>query len=600
MSKSTLLQRHEIPEELTWDLSTVYASSEDWEKDFELVKSLIPTVAPYKGKVGKSGKNLQAVLELTDRISQLIKKLYVYAHLKNDEDARVDAYQGMFMRIRNLAQECGSATSFIRPEILSINPKRLRNLVAHIKGLKVYAFMLENMQRKKPHVRSKEVEEVMAQVGEWAATPSNVYSLFTNANLRFPDVKDENGKEARLTSGTYGPVFLYNKDREVRKNAFETMMGTLKSFQDTFAAMYAAKVKANVTTARLRNYPSAREMALSNADIPVSVYDELIDTVHKNLPVLHRYLELRRKILGVDKLHMYDLYVPLVGEVDYKVDFEQAKKTVLEACKPLGKDYVEALEQGFRSRWVDVMPNEGKRSGAYSSGTYGTAPFILLNFHSTLNDMFTLTHEAGHSMHSFLTRRTQPYQYADYTIFVAEVASTCNENLLTHHLLQTTEDKALRRYILNNELESIRATLYRQTLFAEFERDAHALAEQGKALTPAVLNGLFKQLNEKYYGAAVEVDELIEAEWMRIPHFYSSFYVYQYATGISAAIALADQILTEGEPAVKRYLNFLSSGSSKYSIDLLKDAGVDLSTPQPIQQALDAFERYLDEFEKLG
>jgi oligoendopeptidase F len=395
------------------------------------------------------------------------------------------------------------------------------------------------------------------------------------------------------------PLFLESRDRGVRETAWQTMHGTYDKYRNTMAATLAANVKRDLFTARARRYSSALEAALSPHNIPVSVYDTLIDTVHANLPTLQRYLELRKRTLGVDQLHMYDLYVPLVADLDYKVTYEEARETVAKALEPLGDQYVRVVRDAFARRWVDVLENEGKRSGAYSWGAYGTHPFVLLNYQDKLNDMFTLAHEMGHAMHSHFTWSTQPFVYGDYTIFVAEVASTLNEALLTQYLLRTTQDRALRLYIINHYLDGFRATLFRQTLFAEFEREVHARAEAGEALTPELLCQVYKRLNDQYYAPAAHVDDLINIEWARIPHFYSSFYVYQYATGISASAALAQQILTEGQPAVDRYLRFLSSGSSDYSIALLRDAGVDMSSPAPVQQAIDTFGRFVDEMERL-
>jgi oligoendopeptidase F len=423
--------------------------------------------------------------------------------------------------------------------------------------------------------------------------------LLTNAEFKLPKVPDAAGNEIQLSQGNYVARFLESHDRDERKRAFEAMLGTYAQYKNTISATYSARVKADMFYAKSRHYENCLHQALESINVPVSVYTTLVETVEKNLPALHRYLRLRKKVMGLADLHMYDLYVPMVKEVEYKIAFEHAREKVVEALAPLGKEYVDALKSGMGSRWIDVVETHGKRSGAYSWGAFGTNPFVLLNYQESMDSMFTLAHEMGHSMHSYFTRSSQPFQYADYTLFVAEVASTCNEALLTDYLLKNTDDKALRMYIINHALEGFRTTLFRQTLFAEFEMQAHAAAEAGQALTPEYLCSIFKALNEKYYGAEVIVDDAIEIEWARIPHFYSSFYVYQYATGISAATAQAKQIVNEGQPAVLRYLGFLSSGSSDYSIELLKKAGVDLSTPQPIQDALDTFSKYVDQFDAL-
>jgi oligoendopeptidase F len=417
--------------------------------------------------------------------------------------------------------------------------------------------------------------------------------------MKLPMVHDASGEPVQLTHGNYLTSFLENQSRDVRREAFQVMLGTFNAYRNTFGATLASQVKKDIFYARARHYDTALEAALDGHNIPVSVYDNLISTVNSNLGVLHRYLRIRKRAMGLDALHMYDLYTPLAREVEYKIAYEGAQQQVAAALAPLGADYTGPLTQGFRSRWIDALESQGKRPGAYSWGSYGTQPYALLNYQQSMDSMFTLAHEMGHSMHSYFTWRTQPFPYAHYTLFVAEVASTLNEALLTHYLLQTASDPALRLYVVNHALESFRTTLYRQTLFAEFERDIHARAEAGEALTPESLSALFKRLNDTYYGPEVTVDDLIEIEWARIPHFYSSFYVYQYATGISASAALASQIISEGEPAVRRYKRFLSSGDSDYSINLLRDAGVDLSTPQPIQAALDSFGHYLDQLETL-
>lgn len=599
MSVETLPKRSQVPPELTWDLNAIYANDEAWEADFARVQALLPELASFKGKVGKSGARLLSALSKRDEASRIYGRLMVYANMRHHEDMAVSCYQAATDRVAKLGSELSAATSFMTPEILAVDPRRIQSWLSRNKGLRLYAHQLDELMRQRPHVRSSEVEELLAQAGEIAQAPDRVYGMLTDTDMKLPVITDSEGREIRLTDANYVPRFLESKNRDERRQAFEAMFGTYGGFRNTIAALYAAQVKQDIFYARARRYESSLAAALGSINVPTSVYDTLLSTVEANLPRLHRYLSLRKRILGLADLHMYDLYVPIVPEVDFKVTYEQAKKQVLAALSPLGAEYVQALSAGFDARWVDVMENENKRSGAYSWGSYDTAPFMLLNWHDTMDAMFTLAHEAGHSMHSWFTRRAQPYPYGNYTLFVAEVASTCNEALLTHHLLKTTQDRALRKYIINHALEGFRTTLFRQTLFAAFEKEAHERAEAGEALTHEVLCKIFKDLNDRFYGAEVHVDQLIENEWMRIPHFYSSFYVYQYATGISAATALARQIVSEGEPAVQRYLRFLSSGSSRYSIDLLREAGVDLSSPAPIQQALDTFAEYLDEFEKL-
>jgi len=589
--------RADLPVELTWDLTTIFATTADWEAAFALASTYPEKLASYKGRVRRSARLLAEYLGLNDEAFKLLHKLYVYASMSSDQDTTVSAPKALKERVLKLWSDTSAATSFYLPEVLSIKPERLAKFIASSKALQARQHEFDEINRGRAHVRSHEVQELLATSQIIGQGPDTIYSALAYADLVLPMIKGDDGQEVRLTEDNYG-LFLDSKNRDVRRAAFEAMFGTYHGLRNTVAAMYAAQVNVDIFKARSAKHEGSLAQALHGTNVPTSVYDSLVDTVHANLPLLHRYLDVRKRILGVDELHMYDLYVPLLGEVDDKIAYADAQETVLAALAPLGEEYVNALREGFAARWVDVMPNKGKAGGAYSGGAYTTNPFILLNWQGNIDSMFTLAHEAGHSMHSLYTRRTQPFHYGDYTMFVAEVASTTNEALLAHYLLSKTTDPQMRLYIINSQLEGIRTTLIRQTLFAEFEREAHARAEAGEPLTPDLLCEIHKALNEKYYGAAVKVDDLIEIEWARIPHFYNSFYVYQYATGISSATALARQILTEGQPAVERYLNFLKGGSSDYSINLLKGAGVDLSTPAPIQAAFDAFAEYLTLFEK--
>jgi oligoendopeptidase F len=595
----TLPKRSDVATEDTWNLESIYPTNADWETDFLRVSAMLPGIRALQGHIGDSAAVLLDALTQRDRAGEILGRLFVYAHMRLHEDSANSTYQALADRITSLANELNTASAYVTPELLSLSQERLDAFLAEEPALQVYRHALDEINRQRAHILPAEQEALLAQASELGNAPERIYEMFSNADLKLPNVRDEQGDEVQLTQGNYVARFLENHDREVRRGAFQAMLGTYEAYRNTIAATLAAQVKRDVFFARARHYSSSLEAALDGNNIPVSVYDNLIATVDRNLPVLHRYLTLRKRLLGLDELHMYDLYVPMVREVEYKVPFAEAQERVGRALAPLGTEYVAALSDGFRSRWIDVYENEGKRSGAYSWGSFGTQPFVLLNYQASMDSMFTLAHEMGHSMHSFFTWRNQPYPYSSYTLFVAEVASTLNEALMTNYLLQTTEDRALRLYVINHALETYRTTLYRQTLFAEFERDIHQRAEGGEALTPELLNAIFMGLNDKYYGPVAAVDELIGIEWARIPHFYSSFYVYQYATGISASAALAHQILTEGEPAVRRYLRFLSAGSSDYSINLLRDAGVDLSTPQPIQEALDTFGRYLDELERM-
>jgi oligoendopeptidase F len=599
MTTAAPRKRAEIPQEHTWNLGSIYPTNTAWEQDFQRVTAMLPQIRAFAGKLGDSAKTLLDALTVRDTAGETLEKVYVYAHMRMDEDTTNSAYQALLDRATTLFSDYGAAAAYITPELLAIPQTKLDAFLAAEPKLQVYRHELDEINRQRPHVLTSEMEGMLAQATEMGGAAGRVFHMLSDADLKFPNVKDENGQEAPLTQANYVARFLRNQDRRVRADAFSAVLGTYSAYNNTCAALLAAQVKRDIFFARARRYESAIAAALDPNNIPVSVYDSLIETVHRNLPALHRYLRLRQRLLGLDDLHMYDLYVPMVREVEYKVPYAEAREQVARAVGPLGEQYVQALRTGLGSRWVDVYENVGKRSGAYSSGAYGTQPFVLLNYQDTLDDMFTLAHEMGHSMHSFFTRRTQPYPYGGYTIFVAEVASTLNEALLTDYLLRQTQDKAVRMYLLDHALETYRTTLYRQTLFAEFEQQAHARAEAGEALTPELLNDVFKRLNDLYYGPVTQVDDLIQYEWSRIPHFYSSFYVYQYATDISASAALARQILTEGEPAARRYLRFLSSGSSDYSIDLLREAGVDLSSPQPVQEALDTFARYIDEMERL-
>ncbi len=595
-----VLKRQEVPKEHTWDLESIYPTNDAWEQDYQKVSELTPKVSAYQGKLGESPSTLLAALKLRDELYQVLWQVVVYASMRRDEDAANSTYQALSDRAMSLAAKARAAGSFMTPEILAIPTETLQGFMEKEPGLKEYKFELEDLLREKAHVRSQEVEELLAQSSEVTAAAGKIFSTFANADLRFPKVKDENGNEVELTEGRW-PRFRESANREVRENAFKVFYATYNGFRNTLATSYGSSVRKDVFVARTRKYPSARAAALSGNNIPEAVYDNLVATVDKNLPKLHRYLHLRKRLLGLDQVHMWDLYNPMVSEVDKKIPYEEAVETILKSVAPLGEEYVQIARAGMTSeRWVDRYENVGKRSGAYSHGSYQTKPFILMNYAENLDSMYTLTHELGHSMHSYFSRKNQPFQYSGYTIFVAEVASTFNEALLTDYLLKNTQDPKIRMYLINHSLESFRTTLYRQTMFAEFEHAAHQQLEAGKALTADSLCQTYLELNQKYYGTeGVAVDKEIEIEWARIPHFYGAYYVYQYATGLSAATALSQQVLSEGKPAVERYLGFLKKGGSDYSINILRDAGVDMSSPEPVQQALDVFEKRLDEMEAL-
>ncbi|WJQ15811.1 oligoendopeptidase F [Geobacillus stearothermophilus] len=597
-AKKSLPLRSEIPVEETWRLEDIFPTDDAWEEEFKQVKAMIPKLGEYKGRLGESPQVLYEALQYQDEVSMRLGKLYTYAHMRYDQDTTNSFYQGLDARAKSLYSEASSAMAFIVPEILAIDEAVLRSFLEQYEPLRLYAHALDEITRQRPHVLSAEEEALLAQAAEVMQATSNTFSALNNADLTFPTIIDENGEEVEVTHGRF-IRFLESTDRRVRRDAFYAVYHTYEKFQNTFANTLAGTVKKDNFFARIRRYRSAREAALDANNIPESVYDNLIAAIHEHLPLLHRYVRLRKRVLGLDELHMYDLYTPLVQEVKMEVTYEEAKQYMLEGLAPLGEEYVAIVKEGLDNRWVDVRENKGKRSGAYSSGAYGTHPYILLNWQDNVNNLFTLVHEFGHSVHSYYTRKTQPYPYAHYSIFVAEVASTCNEALLNDHLLKTIDDEKKRLYLLNHYLEGFRGTVFRQTMFAEFEHLIHLKAQQGEALTAETLTSLYYDLNKKYFGDEIVVDQEIGLEWSRIPHFYYNYYVYQYATGFSAATALSKQILEEGEPAVKRYIDFLKAGSSDYPIEVLKKAGVDMTSAEPIRQACQVFAEKLEEMERL-
>ena len=594
----TITSRDQIPTEYTWNLESIFPSNNDWEQSFSTIQSRLPELEILQGTLAQSGQALLKVLQTRDELFEALEQLYVYTSMRRDEDTTNSLYQGMADRAMQLLVRASTVASYIEPEILALPQEKLAQFLQHTDGLALYKQQLDDLNRKRPHIRSAEVEAVLAAAGEVTGAPDDIFSMIDNADLKLPEITDEKGEKVQLTKGNY-LTYIRSTDRRVRKEAFEAQHSTFLKQRNTIAATLAAQVKTDIFYTRQRGYSSSRERALSRNNIPVSVYDNLITTVSEHIPLLNRYLSLRKRMLKLDELHMYDLYVPIVEEVNDTISYEEARDTVIAALAPLGENYITTLRTAFTQRWIDVFETPGKRGGAYSGGAYSTQPFILLNFQNKRDSMYTLAHELGHSMHSFFTRSHQPYQYGDYTIFVAEVASTLNEGLLTEYLLNNTNDRATRLAILNHSLEDIRGTLFRQTMFAEYEQQIHQQAEEGVPLTADSLSQMYKALNEKYYGGETVVDDLISIEWARIPHFYYNFYVYQYATGISAASALVQQILHEGQPAVDRYLSFLKSGSSDYSIALLKKAGVDMTTPEPVKQAFQLFESHLTQMEDL-
>lgn len=599
MNKSkTLPKRSEVPAEHKWRLEDIYPTDAAWEEDLQKAKKLAEEIATKKGTLGQSSKHLHEALTLQDELLQTLDSVYVYARMRRDEDNANSKYQGLTDRATALSTQAYGAISYIQPEILAIPTDTLKQWIQQDEGLAHYRIMLDEITRFKPHTLSAEEEALLANMSEVASAPSKIFGMLNNADLKFPMITDENGEEVELTKGRY-THFMESKDRRVRKEAFEALYSTYGKFRNTIAASLTSSVKADVFYARTRKYPSALYSALFADNVDISVYDNLIATIREHLPLMHRYISLRKKALGVDELHMYDLYVPIVPEVDMKIPYDQAVQTIKEALHPLGEDYGKVLEEGFTGGWIDVHENEGKTSGAYSWGAYTTHPFVLMNYQDNVNNMFTLAHEMGHALHSYYSNKNQPYTYADYKIFVAEVASTVNEALLMNHLLETTNDKHQRMYLINYYLEQFRGTVFRQTMFAEFEKIVHAKEEAGEPLTADSLNEIYRELNVAYHGPEMVIDKEIELEWERIPHFYRHFYVYKYATGFSAATSLSKQILEEGQPAVERYLQFLKGGSSDFPLNLLKNAGVDMTSPEPIREALAVFKALIEELEQL-
>ncbi len=599
MAQNKILpKRSEVEKKYTWAIEDLYSSDEQWQIEYNKVKEMLPTILEYQGRLSKSGDLLLGFLQLSDEISKLMERVYVYASQKCHEDTANPVYQDLSNKAGALSVQLNSALSFATPEILTIPLETISQFHAENHGLAEYDFYLKDILRLKPHVLSAEMETLLADAGEIGDSASNIFSMFNNADIKFPEVEDENGDKVQITHGRYGQL-LESPDRRVRRAAFEGVYSTYKSYRNTLAASFSANVKQEVFFTKARKYKSTLERALNAGNIPTEVYTNLVDAVHENLHLMHRYVALRKKLLGLEELHMYDLYAPLVADIKMEIPFEEAKSIVAKGLEPLGDDYQRVLQEGYHSRWIDIYENENKRSGAYSWGAYGTHPYVLLNYNDTLDNVYTLAHEMGHAIHSYYSDQTQPYVYAGYKIFVAEVASTCNESLLIDYMLKNTNDKKQKAYLINHFLEKFKGTLFRQTMFAEFEMITHKMVEEEESLTADALCKIYHDLNVKYFGDGIVIDPEIDMEWSRIPHFYNAFYVYQYATGYSAAIALSRRILNEGTPAVEDYIRFLSSGSSNYPIELLKAAGVDMSTKEPVHQALQLFEELLGQMEEL-
>ncbi len=594
-----ILERSEIEEKYKWDLTHIYSSEDLWEKDFKWVDSNIKQYEKFQGKLGTNPEILAECLKFDDEIGIKLERLYLYSMLAKDSDLRVTSYQSMSDRIKNLFTKVSSANSFIRPELLSIPDEKLLGLIEN-EDLKIYKHYIDNLLRTKSHTLSKEQEKILALAGEVTQASYNTYSMFTNSDFKFPLVEDEEGNKIEMSHARFYSS-MYSNDRSFRERAFKSYFEPYKKFTNTLATLFNGNLKSNIFNAAARNYSSAREAALDRNNIPLSVYDNLVNSVNKNFRPLHRWAELKKKIMKIDELHPYDVYVSLFSdEGSKKYPYEESKRIVRAALKPMGENYLNSLQTAFDNRWIDVYETQSKRSGAYSSGTtFGVHPYVLLNWTDLLNDVFTLAHEMGHNMHSYYTGKNQPYVYSDYTIFVAEVASTFNESMLLDYLIENSDSSSEKLFLLEKYLNNITSTFYRQIMFAEFEQLVYDKTESGEALTTDELRKLYKDIYQKYWGSAMVVDEEEEFTWSRIPHFYYNFYVYQYATGFAASEILSKKVKTEGEPAVKKYLNFLKSGSSDYSINLLKKAGVDMESPDPILAVTQKMNSLLDEVEEL-
>ena len=590
------MERSTIENKFKWTIDEMYPNEESIEKDIQKVKELIEEVKRYKGILADSEENIFKALNISEEASRILQNLYVYTHMKSHEDTRINKNQSNATKIDMLSTELSMATSYMVPEIIAMDNEKLENYLKTEK-LSHYKKYVDDILRLKPHTLNEREEELLASVADLSGVPENVYDMLSFADLQFPEIEDENGEKVRVTHSNFS-LFLKSKDARVRKDAFEAMYGIYGQYKNTFASTLYGGIKSEIFYAKTRKYESALQGSLFQDNVSVNVYNNLIDAVHENLDTLNDYIDLKKKFLGLDKINMYDLYVPLTENFDMEISYEKAQKIILEALKPLGEEYLENVKKAFAEGWIDVYGNEGKQGGAYSWGSYDSKSYILMSYKDDLNSLFTLIHEMGHSMHSFYSKNNQPYLYSGYKIFVAEVASTLNELLLINYLLKNAESKEERVYLLNYYLEQFRTTVYRQTMFAEFEKICHGKVEEGEPLTAEDFNNIYYDLNKKYYGESCEVNEEIALEWARIPHFYSNFYVYKYATGFSAASALSKQILEEGESAVSRYKEFLKSGGSEFPLDQLRKAGVDMEKKESVDEALHVFKDLVKQLEK--
>ena len=596
MSEKVLKKREEISEEFKWKLEKIFKDAEEWEYEFKKLQEEVPKYESFQGKLSDKEEILK-YLEFNEKVSRKAESLYVYAHMKCDEDTTNQKTQAMMNKIDAYMAEFSSKTAFFVPEILSLKNGFIESLLKDDERFKKYDFLLRDILKEKEHILTKDMEELLALASDCLDAPSTIHNMLTNADMKFDKIKDEDGEMVELTEGNYSS-FIKSKDRNIRKEAFEKLFGEYKKFENTLASSLTASIKSFNFNAKVRKYKSPLDASLSPNDIPLSVYEKAIETIDNNLSSLHRYVRLKKKLLGIDEMHMYDLYVPIIEVEKEHIPFEEAVEIANAGLKPLGCEYLNIFNEGIKNGWVDIYQNKGKRGGAYSWGGYDTMPYVLLNYNYELNDVSTLVHEMGHSIHSYYSRKAQDYYYAGYTLFCAEVASTTNEALLIHYQIENEKDKKKKLYLINQELEQIRTTVFRQLMFAEFELYSHNALNEGAALTAADYNEKWHELNKKYFGEDMVVDEDVDIEWARIPHFYNDFYVYQYATGYAAASAFAKSIIEGKEGAVEKYKGFLKSGGSKYPIDILKDAGVDMTTSEPLEATIQRFNELLDMMEK--
>ncbi len=588
--------RNDIESKYKWNIDIMYPTKDLIEKDIKKIEDYIDEIKTYKGKLGESKENLYQALNLMEKSSQVLQNLYVFTHMKQHEDTRINENQALATKTDMLSTELSTATSYITPEIIEMDNSKIEEFLKDNK-LNFYDKYIKDILREKPYTLSEKEEKILAAASDLSSIPENTYDMLSYADMEFPEIEGEDGEKVKVTNSNFS-TFLKSKKTKVREDAFEATYSTYDKYKNTFASMLYGGIKSEIFYSKIRNYDSALQASLFQDDISTQVYDNLISAIHENLDSLNKYVDIKKKFLGLDEIHMYDLYLPLTSDFDMKIPYDEAKEIILESLKPLGEEYLSLIKRAFDESWIDVYENEGKQGGAYSWGSYDSHPYILMNYKDDLNSLFTLTHELGHSMHSYYSKKTQPYIYSGYKIFVAEVASTLNELLLINYLLEKSTSKQETVYLLNYYLEQFRTTVYRQTMFAEFEKITHSKVEEGNPLTAKEFNEIYYELNKKYYGESTIVDEKIGLEWARIPHFFSNFYVYKYATGFSAASALSKKILTKGQDSVDKYMEFLKSGGSDYPLNQLRAAGVDMEKKESVDNALQVFRDLVDKLEK--